>query len=111
MNEFIKGKIQIEKFIQHHKQNFINYCEVVIYPDGDVEYCIPSHQETLIRITGISKEILWKELFYCGDVIKQLCNKTGCMSVWFNGFIAPDNITNEQLESLKKLKDAECIAY
>ena len=111
MNEFIKGKIPIKKFITHHNKNFICYCEIVIHPDGDIEYAIPSHQETLIRITGIDRDVLRDTLSIKCDMMKELCNITNCVSVWYNYYITPDFITKEQLHSLKLLKQEKCINF
>ena len=36
--------------IKVHKQTFINYLEVVISPEGIVEYAVPSHVEKLLQI-------------------------------------------------------------
>lgn len=36
--------------IKVHKQTFINYLEVVISPEGVVEYAVPSHVEKLLQI-------------------------------------------------------------
>lgn len=31
--------------LQKHKQTYTNYLEVIITPDGTVEYAVPSHSE------------------------------------------------------------------
>ena len=36
--------------LQKHMETYINYLEVVIFPDGHIEYAVPSHQEKLIRV-------------------------------------------------------------
>ena len=58
--------------IQKHKENFINYLEVVIHPDGSVHYAVPSHQEYLIRYICEHRNITREELeakcpreYYC----------------------------------------------
>lgn len=109
MNEFLSGSIPIDKFIEHHNNNFVNYCEVVILANGDVQYCIPSHQETLIRLSNIPRDKLWNEIYGISDVLLELCNKAKCIAVWFDFYVRPDNVTIEQLNSLKKLNDAGCI--
>lgn len=111
MSEFLKGKISIDEFINHHTKTFVSYCEIIIYPDGDIEYCIPSHIETLIRVTNKSKEQLKEIINPYSDLIIELCNLTGCVSVWFDFYIAPTNfsLTSYQINSLNKLKESKCI--
>ena len=109
MNEFLKGKISIDKFIEHHNSNFINYCEVVIHPDGCIEYCIPSHQQTLIRLSGKSQSELSNEIDIMSDVLIELCNITGCISVWFNMYVNPNIVTDAQFYSLLQLRENKCI--
>ena len=36
--------------INTHKETFISYLEVVISPEGVVEYAVPSHSEKLVEI-------------------------------------------------------------
>ena len=45
------NKLNIYEFIEHVKQNelkYINYCEVIIGPYGNIIEAIPSHTETVI---------------------------------------------------------------
>lgn len=102
MNEFLSGQIPIDKFIEHHNKNFIYYCEVVIHPNGNIEYCIPSHQQTLLRISGLSIDEAWNSNI-------ELEELTGCISVWYNHVIKPSKITEVQQRSLNKLQEAGCI--
>lgn len=96
--------------INIHKENFINYLEVIIRPDGTIEYAVPSHQQKLekiaIEINGIEKfnqELESDEAY--NDYLKWLCNFTGCVSVWNNFCVKPTNFTNEQKQSLKLLSE------
>lgn len=109
MNEFIHGKIPIDEFLKHHTKNFIQYCEIVIHPDGDIEYCIPSHQQKLIELTGLTADTLWNKIDMMSDVMIELCNMTNCVSVWFDLYINPKNVTKKQLSTLKSLKNSNCI--
>lgn len=36
--------------LTEHLKRYVNYTEVIIFPDGHIEYAIPSHQEKLISI-------------------------------------------------------------
>lgn len=96
--------------INIHKENFINYLEVIIKPNGIIEYAVPSHQQKLekiaIEINGIEKfnqELESDEAY--NDYLKWLCNFTGCVSVWNNFCVKPTNFTNEQKQSLKLLSE------
>jgi len=103
-------KMKIDEFIKYHNENYINYCEVLIHPDGDISYAIPSHQEKLINLTCYEREVLFDILDIWCDVMLELVNMTGCISVWYNTYINPKKITKEQINSLNKLYDNECIS-
>lgn len=111
MNRFIRGPLNIHDFIKFHNANHVKYCEVVIHKNGDIEYCIPSHQETLIRLSGYTKKELEEKISIFDDVEISLCNMTGCISVRYNMYTSPKNITNEQYESLMLLKNNNCISF
>ena len=108
MNEYeiLQGKFDIKT----HANVFINYLEVIIQPDGTIEYAVPSHQEKLkqvcIKKHGLEeflKELESPEAYR--DYIKWLCNYSGCVSVWNEFCIKPDNIIISQLNSLRLLKN------
>ena len=99
--------------MEQHKKHYVNYLEVIIFPDGHIEYAVPSHQEKLIAICceqlRISRdklnEMCPKEYYF--DFMVWLCNISGCISVW-NNFIQKSDttpITNAQKRTLKELKD------
>lgn len=100
--------------IELHKKNYVNYLEVVILPDGVIEYAVPSHQEKLIKIACDRYKWTRDDLNkncpeeYYFDFITWLCNITGCISVWNNYCVYPTDeglIRREQIETLQKLKD------
>lgn len=96
-----------------HKQKFVHYLEVIIFPDGHVEYANPSHQEKLIAICceelRVSRDTLCdmcpKE-YYC-DFIVWLCNQCGCISVWTDFYQKSDQqpLTAAQKQTLIELKE------
>lgn len=98
-------KVNIDDFINNH--TYINYCEAIIYPDGDITYASPSHTRALIHITGRTEDDIYNEMPITESPIHWLTEYTGCVPVWTEGVIFPKNITDEQVESLKKLKDAK----
>lgn len=96
-----------------HKETFFHYLEVIVFPDGHVEYAVPSHQEKLIAVCREQLRVSRDELFdmcpeeyYC-DVIVWLCNISGCVSVWTNGIMKSDcnPLTNAQWNTLQKMKE------
>lgn len=103
--------------IEQHKQHYVNYLEVVIFPDGHIEYAVPSHQEKLIAICmeqlGISRYELERmcPAEYYGDFQTWLCMISGCISVWDRFILKSDKIplTDEQKDSIKRLEDAELL--
>lgn len=102
-------KMNIEEFVKHHNCNYICYCEVIIHPDGDVSYCVPSHQEKLISETGIPRNVLWNMIDITEDVLIRLCEMTNCVSVWYDLYVSPSNISSAQFNSLNKLINSGCV--
>lgn len=98
--------------IEKHKQTFINYLEVIMFPDGHIEYAVPSHQDKLIEICckqlKVSRETLYamcpEECYF--DVIPWLCSICGCIAVW-NTFImkSDKDLTEEQEQMLLTLAE------
>ena len=74
--------------IQRHKETFVNYLEVVIDPEGTVEYAVPSHQEKLIQTVMLKEdktrdqvlEDCPREMWF--DFIRWLCDVSGYIAVW-----------------------------
>ena len=101
--------------ISTHKRTFINYLEVVMSPEGVIEYAVPSHQEKLIEIACKKFNVTRGDIFdknnfpwcpfeYFGDVILWLCNLTGYCSLWTNYRLLPMNVTEKQKEVIKLLE-------
>ena len=98
--------------IETHKKTFINYLEVVISPEGVIEYGVPSHNAKLENILmeqlNISREELNKlcpREYWC-DYNTWLCMKTGYIMVWGspNSYIIgePNEKQKEALDMLKR---------
>lgn len=81
-------KINIDKFIKEHKHLY--YCEAIIYPNGDITYAVPSHQEALISITGKDRSYLMDIMPISAAPTQWLIDYTGCISVWYEGFMMPN---------------------
>ena len=100
----LRGKFDIAT----HKRTFIHYLEVIITEEGDVEYAVPSHQEKLIKIAMTKLGVTRYKLYdmcppeYRFDVLKWLCEITGCLSVWNDFYIGkPNDIQYWVLRTLK----------
>ena len=101
--------------IEQHKKHFTNYLEVIILPDGTVEYAVPSHQEKLIAICQKQLRVSRDQLMYMcpeeyyADFMVWLCNVSHCVAVWNNFIYKSDSepLTNAQYQTLDKLKKAK----
>lgn len=94
--------------IATHKKTFINYLEVVISPDGVIEYGVPSHNaklEQILRDKGIDPNKECPREYYT-DYNTWLCIKTGYIMVWGlpNSFVIgkPNQKQQEALDMLKR---------
>ena len=104
-------KLHIDDFIKNH--NHINYCEAIIYRDGTIAYCRPSHIETLIRETGLTHSEIYNSIPIFENVLLWLLNKTGCICVWYGDYITPENrkLTLAQHITLKKLSESNIVNF
>ena len=105
------SKFDLEK----HVRKYIHYTEVIIRPNGTVEYAVPSHQEKLIQI-GMEKYNCSREEFvekcpleYWLDYLEWLLLETGCVCVWYNNYILPPNPTRFQKIQIENLRKAGAI--
>lgn len=93
--------------IKVHKKTFVNYLEVIMMPDGQIEYAVPSHSEKLISVAMKMKNCSRSKLYdmcpeeYYFDVNTWLCNETGCLAIWDNRVVGnPNNIQQNCLNIL-----------
>ena len=98
--------------IKTHKKTFINYLEVVISPEGVIEYGVPSHTQKLENILMKQLNITKGQLlgmcpkeYYC-DYNNWLCMKTGYIMVWGlpNSYVVgkPNEKQKEVINLLKR---------
>lgn len=99
--------------IKTHKENahFLDGFEVMISPDGIIEYAMPSHQEFLIKKgmerTGLSKEDFENQCpkEYYGNYMEWLIKQSGgYIPVWETMYLSYKSLTTSQRNALKKLK-------
>lgn len=93
----------VDTFIQKH--DHIYYCEAVINKDGEICYVRPSHVETLLKITGESRKEIYDKMTIADAPINWLTDYTGCIPVWYKGYITPKSgMTEKQRITIEKLK-------
>ena len=96
-----------------HSKTFIQYCETVIYPDGLIEYSIPSHQEKIIDIYskkhGISvdgvRSLFWNDYAWMDKILDDI----GVVLVWYDYLEYRKSLTEEQEKAINKLIEYGCI--
>ena len=93
----------LNEFIAQHKHK--NYCEIIISPDGDIEYAIPSHLYKLITLSKESKDKLDKMMPNSAAPLNWLCEHTKYAVCWYNYFILPKDYTNIQVSIIKTLSN------
>jgi hypothetical protein len=97
--------------ITKHKQTFDNYLEVLILPDGEVVYAVPSHSAKAEKLCCDKLHITQHQLQkrcpreYYYDYLTWLLNICGAIAVWTNHFMSGEcGLTNRQKLTLKRLK-------
>lgn len=104
--------LQSEFDIEKHKAHFIDYLEVVILPNGEVQYAVPSHttkaELLCMEKLSITREELWKKCppEYMFDYLPWLLSICGAVSVWntFYTLGIGKELTRQQYLTLKELK-------
>lgn len=91
----------INEFVAQH--NHKCYCEIVIAPNGDVEYAEPSHLYKLMALTGKSRKELNEMIPRRAAPLDWLVEYLGYGVVWYETFLLPWEYTEDQLLTLKIL--------
>ena len=97
--------------LEAHKACYINYLEVVVLPDGSVEYAVPSHQEKMIELACRKLMISRRELTdmcpkeYYFDFLAWLSMISGAMVVWTNHCFCAEP-TRAQMAAIRRMKIA-----
>lgn len=97
--------MKIEEYLETHKDQY-NYCEAVIFPDGSIEDARPSHCEMLLKITGEDRFVMYDKMPINAGPVAWLVDYTNCCSIWFQMGMLPENLTKEQENTIKILKNA-----
>lgn len=92
--------MNVQEYIKQHKHK--NYCECIIYPNGDLEDAKYGHQNKIMEASGKSKEELNKMIPRIAAPSLYLVGYTKCILVSYDFFIF-DSITEEQRNSIQEL--------
>lgn len=101
INEFLD-------YVNKNSDKFINYCEIVIERDGNINLARPSHQQTLIRLGAKANNISREE--YINSIDPQyrfnefIISKENMISVWYNYIKQPNTINDIQKDIIDTLK-------
>lgn len=96
--------------IETHKATFTNYLEVIVCPDGTVEYAVPSHvdrmEEVYCRARGITRQQAIDEIprEYWYDTLGWYAKASGCVAVWNDFTVGAPN--QAQVDSISALARA-----
>lgn len=92
--------MNVKDYIEQHDS--INYCEAIVYPNGDIEDCVPGHVYKFMDVTGKSNEEIDKLMPITASPIHWLIGYTKCVGLWTRFFIY-DTITDEQIDTIQQL--------
>lgn len=100
--------------VKTHKKTFVNYCEVIIWPDGKIEYAVPSHDEKLIlayaEYHGISRDEAIEEIRQFPDYLDHVMKETGIIQVWYDYMHNLTPLTEKQFEAINMLMTSGCVS-
>lgn len=99
--------MNVKEYIEQHTDK--NYCEAVIYPNGDIEDAIPGHTYKLMSITNKSGKELNKLIPNTAAPLDWLLEYTECVCIWYD-FFKYDSLTNEQLNTIQELVNNNILA-
>ena len=106
-NKMTNEIVTVDEFLKIHKH--IYYCEIIILPNGNVSYAVPSHTERMLELLNLTSMDAREVIPENELPITWLMKETGTIPVWYNGVKVPPVVTEEQAISLIKLIDADMI--
>lgn len=99
--------MRVEEYIKQHTD--IDYCEAIVFPNGDIEDVRMGHVNYLIKISGKSWEEMNEIMPDTAAPIYYMVCYTGCVSLWYDFFIY-NEISPEQEKTLKMLVNNDILA-
>ena len=99
---------------ENHRDNFICYCECIIWPDGKIEYAVPSHNEALLKAYahkhGLTRDEVMKMFYNDFDAYDTMMKDTGIIQVWYDQIHNIQKLTPAQNDAVGKLLQYNCIS-
>jgi hypothetical protein len=96
-----------------HKQVFVNYCEVIIWPNGKIEYAIPSHTEKCIneycKLKCITREQFYEMFKNEHNYLNIIMRELGIIFIWYDSIYNANNITDAQKDAISLLIENRCV--
>ena len=92
--------MNVNDFIKQHE--YKNYCEAIVYPNGDIEYAEQGHVNKLIEITGLPRCVINELMPNNASPLHWLTEYTKCIPLWEKFFIY-SSITYEQYDTIQQL--------
>lgn len=109
----ITEKMKVEQYIPLHNAEYIEYCEALLFEDGEIKDAVPSHTEALINAVcehdGITRDKLDSMIPASASVIHWIVEQLNIIAIWYNNAIV-HSITNAQMDSLRLLQENGCIS-
>ena len=106
------SKMNVDVFIAQHRH--INYCEAIIYEDGQIEYVRPSHvmrlQDIYCEKFNMTLEELSDKMPVDAIAIKWLVDETKCIPIWYDYVCMGNLVPNPmQKDTIQRLQSAGII--
>ena len=108
--------MNVEEFIHEHLEvnNYKDYCEALVDKDGKIAYAIPSHDNALMALYGLSDEDIFdpdsetrKELIkripLSASPSSYMSEELQACLLWYSNILLPLKYTEEQLIVISKL--------
>lgn len=103
--------MKVEEYIKQHTD--INYCEALIFPNGDIIDARPSHIETLIKQIicdfSLSREQLAEMIPNNASPLHWIIDRYNYGCIWYNSAIVSVDYTEAVLNTIQKLIDANIL--
>jgi flagellar biosynthesis GTPase FlhF len=103
--------MKVEDYIKQHKH--VNYCEALIFPNGDIIDARPSHVEALIKeVThdySLSREQLAEMMPNNASPLHWIIDRYNYGCIWYNSAIVSVDYTEAILNTIQKLIDANIL--
>ena len=86
--------------------SWIHYCEIIILDSGSIKLARPSHINTMTEYAANIENMTvgdFKRKYSSIADVEYLSSKYTIIPIWYNYMIIPQNITNDQIITIKKL--------